>query len=600
MTSVRKLKRADFLFASALFLATTLLYLPAVNFSADIFDDGLYTEKLTAPEMGEIDFVAYIATPVLKLHSPLVKLSFAADRLLWGQKFFFNGLHFSNILYHAAAAVLLYCLCRKLVVRLPGKTAEDRIVFFRFHLPPVWAAAAAAIWAWHPQRVESVTWISERKDVLLSILFFATLLTFIKAFRHGSPCIAAFVFFLLSLAVKPMLVTLPAVLLVWMKIETGRFFSKRNMYTLAPFAAVVVLLTAYYVLFARVANSDTDLGSPLFRAAVTTWNIGNYFKSAVFPVKLMPFYPFYDPAEDTPAAAAVFAFLLVITGMAALRGYLPGGIIFAVLLLFPITLFPVCGIVRVGNCDWADRYNLLPSLFLLLPAVFILRCACPSRKKLTLFVSAAALTYIGFLCTQTILYLDVWRSYKSVVLASVEDTRRANYRIRFLAALLAFEEGDMKTVISVASSITPDAAATPADKKLIRVFHCGMTGLLESLGGNPDVGGRRLTELVLGPDAELMCKVSDGFLDWSVDASAYWNVRRNNIATAIKLYETSARLSLIPLRREEMAAQTALLKKDAAAAEKAIALLEEKRHPSAAKLRAQLTLLKNQPKEKAK
>jgi len=594
MTISRRLKKIDFLFAAGLFVSVFLLYLPAVDFSADIFDDGLYTEKLTAPETARIDFFDYIASPVLNLHSPLVKLSFAADRLLWGYERFFKGLHFSNILYHATAAVLLYFVCRRLAVRLPAKNEDGRTVFSRFRLTPVWAAAAAAVWAWHPQRVESAAWISERKDVLLAILFFAVLLTFVRAFRKGKIPVAAFVFFLLSLAVKPMLMTLPAVLWVWMKTETGRFFSKRNILLLTPYCAVAVLLTGYHVIFNSVIPQSSDAGPLALRAVIAAWNVGNYFFSALLPVELVPFYPFYDPGKDTLLKAAAFALLLIASGAAALRKNSAAELVFWVLLLFPATLLPVCGIVRrIGNCDWADRYNLLPSVFLLLPAIFTLRRVCVTRRIPAGFISAALCVYLGFLCIQTRLYLGVWRSYRSVVLASVEGVGNPNYRMRFGVALLALEEGDLKTVVNTASSIPPDGGVTPADKKLIRVFHAGMTGLLESLAGNPDVGGRRLTELVLGPDAELMRKVSAGFLDLAVDASAYWNIRRNDAATAVKLYETSAALSLIPLRREERLAQIALLKKDIASAEKAIALLEERHHPSAAKLRPQLTFLKN-------
>ena len=594
MTAVRKLKRADRLFAAVIFFSVILLYLPAVNFDADIFDDSFYTGPLCTPELNQVNFVDYVSKPVLDLHSPLVQVSFAADRLLWGYGYFFNGLHLSNILYHAVAAVLLYFLCRKLAVRLPEKTGIGHMVSPRFHLSPIWAAAAAAIWAWHPQRVESVAWISERKDVLLSILFFATLLTFIGAFRRGKPAVAAFIFFLLSFAVKPMLITLPAVLWVWMKIETGRFFSRRNIYALVPWGAVTFLAAGYHLLGEKSVMQGLGMGDPMFRATIAAWSTGNYFFSALLPVNLMPFHPFYTPGEDTLAAATVLALLLIVLGISTLRKDPAGEILFAVLLLFPITLLPVCGIIRVGNCDWADRYNLLPSVFLLLPAVFILNRICISRKYLAIYAFLAVTIYTGFLCVQTVLYLSMWRSYKTVLLASTDGVRRPNYRISFLVAVSAFCEDDIQKVCTTAAAITPELGSTPFDRKLINVFHRGMTGLLESRGKDPDAGGKRLTELVLSPDVDLLCFVSNGFLDLVTDAAALWNIRRNDVTTTLRLYETCAKLSQLPLKREKMTAQAALLKNDIGTAEKAIKILVEKNHPAAKHLKEQLSLRKQQ------
>jgi len=575
MKALRKLGTAEFFPAAAIFLSVVLLYLPTVRFAADVLDDVYYTQPLTEKELNWSGVRTYLLAPTLNLPSPLVKITFLADRVIWGEKHFSAGLHFSNILIFAVSAVLLYFLARSLTVRYLRK-APGGGIRQRLRLPPAWAAMAAVIWAWHPQRVESVAWVSERKDVLLAVLFFAALLTFIRAYRRGGTGAAAFVLFLLSFAVKPMLITFPLVLWVWMKTESGKFFTKRNIGMLLPYLLSVIAAGCFYLQRSSSGLFDPEYGTPYFRLRAICWNLGSYFQSALVPVDLIPFRPFYNPQDCSLIPALLAAGCLLFLAAAAPKCGIIRDNILPVILLFPAMLLPVCGIVRIGNCDWADRYNLLPSVFLLFPVIFLLRGVCVRRKVPESRVFIILGVYALFLAGRTYLYEDSWRSYKAVRLASIIDVKRPNYRILFLHSAQAFIERDFKAAGEMALSISPDSEAAPLDRKMIYLYHRSMGGLLGALNSkHRDDACRELTELVLGPDAYKLNFISSGFLDMMVLTAAPWHAEHGRTDTAVELHRIADKFGQDASLKRLHRTRAALLRKNIAAAEKELFLLRK-------------------------
>ena len=524
-TLIKKLKLADRLLATTVFCVTLLLFLPSVWFDADIFDDFSYLNALQGDNLPA--FFDFIFTPVLKLRSPLVQLSFFTERLLWGKQLFSYGLHLSNIIYHASGAVLLYVLCRKLRLRPEGKN---------IHLAPAWCAAAALLWACHPQRVESVAWISERKDLLLAICFFSALIQLIRFIRTGRGGYWAFFLYLLSYSVKPMLIIFPFIVFVLLRIETGKFFSKRNNRICLPYFLSLIPFLLY---LSPTLLQFSGKHPPFYTLGVIFTNIGNYFKSAVIPDNLLPFYPFYHPRESFFLPTAVFILLLAAVYFFCNQKKELRNILLLTLLLFPVTLAPVSGFVRIGNCDWADRYNLLPSCFLLIPAIFLLQSFYSEKKFQRIIVVCASSVYLLFLIIQTSIYLPVWRSYKSVLIGSVENIKTPNYRIAFIASFCAFLEKDYMLAQKIAFSLNPEDVYLPSDRNFILLFRESMTGLLEMLSKDQNRGGKRLTNLLLANTQPLLVWVSSGYLDVVTDAAAYWNLKNNNPAMAAKLYRLS-------------------------------------------------------------
>ncbi len=216
--------------AVALVLGTLALYWPVLRCDFINYDDDVYVTANTAIQQGlTARSVAWaFTTGDAGNWHPLTWLSHALDVTLYGLKP--EGHHLTSLLLHAANALLLFLLLR----RLTGATWRS--------------GAVAALFAWHPLHVESVAWVAERKDVLSAFFFLLTLWAYATAVtgqrrqvtrsdgeelsqitnhesritnqasavtRHASPWYwLALLFFALGLMAKPMLVTLPFVLLL--------------------------------------------------------------------------------------------------------------------------------------------------------------------------------------------------------------------------------------------------------------------------------------------------------------------------------------------------------------------------------------------------
>jgi tetratricopeptide (TPR) repeat protein len=288
---------------------------------------------------------------------PLTWASFQADYELYGLAP--AGYHLTNLLLHLANALLLFAFLR----RATGA---------------VWRSAlVAGLFALHPLHVESVAWVSERKDVLST--FFCMLTLWAYAGYVQQPGLARYLLVAGSLALglmaKPMLVTLPFVMLLldywpferldlvgsprrsvaWIGLEKVPFLA------MAAASAVVTLVAQQ-----RGWKANTLAGFPL-RLENAAVSAATYLRQMVWPVGLVPFYPL--PREHYPAAEVAAAVLLLtgITG-AVVWGrrhrYLLVG-----WLWYLGTLVPVLGLVHVlGGQARADRYTYVPlvGIFLML------------------------------------------------------------------------------------------------------------------------------------------------------------------------------------------------------------------------------------------
>lgn len=222
---------------AALGLITLVAYSSTLD-AGYIWDDADYLlENPTLRSMeglGRIWF-EFDATPQ---YYPMVFTTFWIECRLWGLE---NpgGFHFINILLHAAGAMLLYLLLGRL--KIPG------------------AWLAAAIFALHPMHVESVAWITERKNVLSGVFYFATMLAFVAYARlnteqpYSGPrkwLVASLVFFVIALLSKTTVCVLPAVILLMIWWQRGRISARDGIVAL-PFFALGLLMAGVTVLVER-------------------------------------------------------------------------------------------------------------------------------------------------------------------------------------------------------------------------------------------------------------------------------------------------------------------------------------------------------------
>jgi tetratricopeptide (TPR) repeat protein len=337
---------------------------------------------------------------------PMTWLSLMLDAELFGS--YAGGFHFTNNLLHALNAVLAFLALLKLT-SLRTKDATP---------PPdaFWACAAcAAIFAWHPLRVESVAWTAERKDVLSAFFFFTTLLAYVafvgRSERRTSKSWAFYVLalflFALGLMSKPMLVTLPFLLLLldwWPLWRLDRSTLPRRLAEKIPFFALAFASCVITLLVQK--NGGAIIESETFRqrwsnAAVS---VLRYLEKIAWPSHLAIVYPL-PPHWPLPiivgAVGAVIFFTSVALWQSRRRPWLLVG-----WLWFVGLLLPVLGFVQVGLQAMADRYTYLPMLGLLLAFLWSLRELKWSPSLKTAFVVLVLLAC----AVQTWLQTDFWRT----------------------------------------------------------------------------------------------------------------------------------------------------------------------------------------------
>ena len=335
-------------------VATLALYNPVNRHPFVNYDDDRYiTENphvhngLTWPTITW----AFTATEQGNWH-PLTWLSHALDYQLFHQNP--AGHHFTSLLIHAANAVLLFLF----------------LMYATRRLGP--SLFVAALFALHPINVESVAWVAERKNVLCTFFFFATLIAYCWYARQPDwrRYLVFAGLFLLGLMSKPMVITLPFVLLLLDYWPLGRIRGGRADATAAPLSKLVVeklpliaLSAASAVITMQAQRAGGAMRSTAqFSLAVRLENAvmayAMYLWKMIWPSHLSPIYP--HPG-DSLAGWQVGTSALVLLAMTAValkfraRRYLLTG-----WLWFLGTLVPVIGLVQVGDQAMADRYAYIP------------------------------------------------------------------------------------------------------------------------------------------------------------------------------------------------------------------------------------------------
>jgi protein O-mannosyl-transferase len=320
--------------------------------------------------------------------------------------------HLMSVAMHGISAVLLFVV----LARLTGSPARSGVV--------------AALFAVHPLRVESVAWAAERKDVLGTVFWMLTLYAYARYTARSTRLRYAAVVgaFTLGLMSKPMLVTLPATLLLLDLWPLRRHLPLRALVIeklpllgLSAASAIVTLL----VQRAAGAVRDFDvlpLGTRIGNAVVS---YTAYLGKLVWPVDLAPLYPYRNNLNWQLVAAS----LLVLVAISALvwrarrrAPYLAVGWAW-----YLVTLLPVIGIIQVGSQSMADRYTYVPSIGLLLAAVWGLADAAARRLPAAAPAAGAAAVLVA-LTAATVTQVERWRTPVELwthTIAVTEDNARA-------------------------------------------------------------------------------------------------------------------------------------------------------------------------------
>jgi Flp pilus assembly protein TadD len=307
-------------------------------------------------------------------YAPFTWMTSGADYLIWGLDPF--GYHLTNLLLHAANAVVFYLVALKLLaMAAPG--ANARPLTLRLS-----AALAVLVFSIHPLRVESVAWATERRDVLFGLFYLLAVRVYLNREQEAGAepalrrrrywgCLALFVSALLS---KAMAVTLPAVLLLLDVYPLRRFpltvaglrssQARGAVLEKLPFFALSALASfgAFRATIAEEALTSEETLRWVDRAGISLYALGFYLYKSLWPIGLanlyavrIPFDPFAAPI--LVSAVSVAALLLLCAWLwRRTHAFL---IVFAV---YTVILLPVIGIFHAGAQLAADRYTYLATL----------------------------------------------------------------------------------------------------------------------------------------------------------------------------------------------------------------------------------------------
>ena len=411
-----------------LLLAVALVFGQTIRYDFVNYDDKFYVFE--NPHVSQGLSAGTVAWAFTDSHScnwhPLTWLSHMLDCQLYGLGA--GGHHLTNVLLHAAAAVLLFLVLHQMTGDL---------------WPSAWVAAVFAV---HPLRAESVAWVAERKDVLSGLCFMLTLGAYVGYVRRPFSLVrylAVVLLFALGLMAKPMLVTLPFLMLLLDYWPLGRFHragdsggnrgaalagasrwlrsrpvvEKIPLLTLAAASCVVTCLAQTEAI---LAMDRIGLPSRIANAIVS---YASYLVRVFYPARLAVFYPY--PENGPPAWQIAGSLLLLAVLSAGVLLWIRKRPCLAVGWLWYLgMLVPVIGLVQVGAQAMADRYTYLPQIGLCLALAWGAADICrewPASRRLCGVASVVLLAALAACAWHQTSY---WRNSETLWTRALACTSR--------------------------------------------------------------------------------------------------------------------------------------------------------------------------------
>ncbi|MBW7909153.1 MAG: hypothetical protein H3C50_09605 [Kiritimatiellae bacterium] len=451
------------LIALLLIAATLWLFWPATEYRLLNFDDDRYVTNNAMVTGGlTLEGIRWAFKFIYESYwLPLVWISYMLDSSLFGANAF--GYHFTNILLHALNAGLLFAFLKNWTRRL-------------------WPSLiVAALFAFHPLRVESVAWVTERKDVLSAFFLLLCLFSYGKFTRKpiAGRDTAAALLMALGLMTKPILVTVPFLLLLLDLWPFGRWANAeaplRNAWTLIR---EKVLFWALMLVFIFMTYYTQRSGSAIHSAEDYPWAERIlaipvaylfYLEKTFLPTKLSVVY---GELSVTPLRILVALAVLIGATVVALWSGRRSKAVPVGWIWFGLLLGPVIGIIRVGAVHVADRFTYLPSIGLAICVTWFAADVLPPRKWIRNAAGALALLAIFACGWQTRNVLPHWKdslaAFANVIQYLPENALvNNNYGEALLAA--GREEEALK-YFEKASALIPTSAPFKANVSVALTF----------------------------------------------------------------------------------------------------------------------------------
>jgi protein O-mannosyl-transferase len=360
-------------------IVTFLAYIPALSAGLVNWDDPDYV-NLQFFTRGLSDLKYLLTTPIQGNYHPLTMLSLGLNFLISGMNPW--SYHVLNVILHLVNCVLVF-----------------HFAFLLSNKNTVVAFITAVLFGIHPMHVESVAWITERKDVLYGLFFIAGLISYTKYIEAGSrkQYVLTLLFLILSLLSKPAAVVFPLALFCIDVLRKRRFSVKLFVEKIPFFVFPILLGILTYIAQKQKGAIDVFAFDTLTRMLMGFYGIMMYVVKMVIPVNLSPFYPYAPINQRLPTeyylSPLVFIGLLTICVYAWKKNrIIPFGILF-----YLVNLLLVLQFLPVGSAVIADRYTYLPYIGLFFILGWLVSRFAKQQSYKAYYISAPIIILLTFL-----------------------------------------------------------------------------------------------------------------------------------------------------------------------------------------------------------
>ncbi len=463
----RKTKLKTGILASIIGILTALLYAKVSGYDFIILDDNQYIIVNTHVRQGlSWDSVGWAFTSLSRSNwHPLTWISHMLDVSLFGLEPGYH--HLVNVFFHAVSTALLFVA----LFRMTGT---------------VWKSAfVAALFGVHPLHVESVAWVAERKDVLSGFFFMLILLAYTRyARRRGTwNYITVLVLFAFGLMAKPMLVSVPLLLLMLDVWPLGRtniakpvdgsdwtFISWRRLcLEKAPLVVLAFLSSVITIIAQQRTISTLELVPASMRISNALNSYVAYLWKMLWPSSLAVYYPYPTAVMPLWKTLGALIMLLIIT-IVVLRQLRQRPFLFVGWFCYIIMLLPVIGIIQVGGQAMADRYTYLPLIGPFVMIIWLGTEKIPESFKRTSGIAMIAFLILVCLSAVTFLQISYWRNSVSLFTHAVTVTEENAGGYKGLGIALSRAGRNEEAVLQLRKALTLKYDDAETHKNLGFVF----------------------------------------------------------------------------------------------------------------------------------
>jgi len=430
-------KYRSFWICLALTFVTAAVFYQVCTYDFVNYDDQIYVYENPNIQAGiTLKAIKWaFTTGYANFWHPLTLLSYMLDWRLFGSNP--AGFHLTNLIFHIANTLLLFLVFKRMT-------------------DAIWPSAfAAALFALHPLHVESVAWVSERKDVLSTFFWMLAMWAYLRYVKQPgiSRYLLILLVFALGLMAKPMLITLPFVFLLldyWPLGRIGRF-QWRIVYRLIlekiPFIALSVISSVIAYLVQPSGGAVTQLAKLGLKIRICNALISyvTYIEKMIWPSRLTVFYPLVGRNISVLYVVISAAILLVIT-ILILRFAKNHRYLFTGWFWYLGTLLPVIGLIPVGDHAMADRYSYITLTGLLIIIAWGLPELLAGWRYKKIVLASSALLIISIMSICTHIQLRYWRNSQTLFQHALDVTKN-NYVAHYCIANSLVSQGKLDEAI---------------------------------------------------------------------------------------------------------------------------------------------------------